>query len=173
MPIKTRPLPPLSELHELFEYRDGALIRKKTTSPRAKKGQIAGTNSNGYIIINIKGIFYRAHRIIWFMHTGLDPVGLDIDHVDGNPLNNKIENLRLCDHKSNCMNSVKSVRNTSGYKGVYLHRQSNRWRARMLHNGKHVHIGMFDTAEEAHAAYVEFSLKVQGEYSVFRRDPKF
>jgi len=171
MPIKTRPLPPLAVLHELFEYQDGNLVRKKTTSQNAQKGQIAGTNSNGYIIINIKRAFYRVHRIIWYMHTEVDPVNLIIDHIDGNPLNNRIQNLRICEQKDNCKNSVKSARNTSGYKGVNLHKHPNQWRARIRHDGKYIHIGIFDTPEEAHRAYMQEDIKLRQEYSVFNRNP--
>jgi hypothetical protein len=169
MPIKTRPLPPLPELQDLFEYIDGNLVRKKTTAPNAKKDQIAGTNSNGYVLININRVFYRAHRIIWYLHTHTDPLGYDIDHIDGNPLNNRIENLRLCPHSDNCKNSKISKRNTSGFKGVHFHRQSGRWRARIRCNGKHLHIGMFDTAEEAHEAYVRESVRLQGNYSIYNK----
>lgn len=170
MPVKLNPLPPLALLNELFEYSEGKLIRRKTTNNRAKKGDVAGTIANGYVIVNINYKLYRVHRIIWYMHTEIDPVGYEIDHKDGNPLNNKIENLRICTRSENGHNTRLSKRNTSGYKGVYWDQNLKKWRARIKHNGKMHELGLYATAKEAGTAYVEASLQMQKSFSFYKRN---
>jgi hypothetical protein len=102
-----------------------------------------------------------------FLHQAIFPPkdGFVIDHIDGDGLNNRRENLRYATKAENGRNSRKKKNNTSGFKGVYLHRQSGRWQAR-ISTGKPTQrsLGMFSTPEEAHEAYVKASAEMHGEF---------
>lgn len=114
-------------------------------------GKTAGTlNRKGYIVVLIKKIAYQSHRIIWLIVTGEWPED-DIDHRDGIKSNNRWENLRKATNAENKQNSEKYRSNKSGFLGVHLH--GNRWKAQIIVNYKMVHLGFFDTPEEASAAY--------------------
>lgn len=95
--------------------------------------------------------------------------GQQVDHINGNGLDNRRSNLRICTHAENMRNRGKQVNNTSGFKGVVFHNQRNKWQARMRLNGKIHSFGLFTRPEDAHAAYVEASKKLHGDFSVFTR----
>lgn len=92
------------------------------------------------------------------------PKGMEIDHIDGNPLNNQKSNLRVCTRSQNMMNRGKTKANTSGFKGVHFHKRSKKWTARIQKDGNRSHIGSFDKPEEAHEAYRESAKKLHGEF---------
>lgn len=101
----------------------------------------------------------RMHRVIIKA-----PDSLEVDHINGNKLDNRISNLRLCTHSENGKNSGISIRNTSGYKGV--HRASpNRWQARIRVDGELLSLGYFKTKEEAARAYNEGALRYHGRFA--------
>lgn len=82
--------------NELFEYNNGNLIWREDDGRKARKGKVAGhSGSKGYTSIWCSGRKYFAHRIIWEMHNGPITGGLEIDHINHNPGDNRIENLRL------------------------------------------------------------------------------
>lgn len=118
-------------------------------------GRLAGSvNSDGYVKLALERRDFKAHRIAWILHHGsAPPIGAHIDHINGNRTDNRIANLRITDAKGNCENSAKPVSNTSGFKGVAKCAGSPRWRAFICHKRRQIHLGMFDTPEEAHAAY--------------------
>ena len=78
-----------------------------------------------------------------------------VDHINGNPLDCRRVNLRPCSRSENLQNQKRRADNTTGFKGVGLHSQSNRFRARISVGGREVHIGLFDTPEEAAAAITQ------------------
>lgn len=80
--------------------------------------------------------------------------GVVVDHWDHNTLNNRRYNLRVASYSQNGCNKSKQKNNTSGYKGVYWHPQGGKWRAAIWINKKRTHIGLYDTPELAHKAYV-------------------
>lgn len=110
MPLKITPLPPVDVLHERFEYVDGTLVYNKRVSNRIFKGDRAGYLNKGYHMVAIKRVPYLVHRIIWKMFNGVDPQG-EIDHIDRNPSNNRIENLRVVDRSGNTTNQERVIRN--------------------------------------------------------------
>lgn len=87
-----------------------------------EKGEVAGSviSSSGYAQVKIQKKLYLCHRIIWELHNGEIPEGMFIDHLDGNRLNNTLENLRLTTRQGNARNSKKRKDNTSGLTGVHL-----------------------------------------------------
>jgi hypothetical protein len=99
------------------------------------------------------------HRVIMG-----DPNGLQIDHKDGDGLNNRRYNLRVATKFQNMHNMRISRRNTSGFKGVSWDAAACKWRAWIGLNRKRKHLGVFDSPEEAHAAYCRASEKYHGEF---------
>ena len=136
------------KVRELFEYRDGNLIRKITTSSRAQVGDIAGCiGCRGYKTTGIGGKAYLIHRIIWLWHHGYIPEN-DIDHIDCNKLNNHIENLREGSHRCN-MRNRKQQKSFSGIKGIYQDKTKNKWTASIMINRKRIHFGCHHDLLEA------------------------
>ena len=123
--------------------------------------------STGYHRIKLNGNSHRGHRILYMLyHNTIIPVGVEVDHIDENKLNNTFKNLRLGTHSQNQWNISKRKDNTSGYKGVYL-RNNNKFWARIGVCGKFISLGCYVTAEEAHEAYKAASVKYHGEFSNF------
>lgn len=100
----------------------------------------------------------RVSRVVWAMTYGYWPK-LEIDHIDGNPLNNRIDNLREVDHVTNGRNQRTPTNNTTGVCGVYRYRTGDKWVAAIKVNYKKIHLGLFDTIEEAAAARKEAEIK--------------
>lgn len=105
-----------------------------------------------------------AHRVIWEMHNGPIPDGLYVDHIDGDSLNNKIENLRLATHRQNLCNRGPQSNNTTGFKGVHR-KKSGRYCAQIMAEGVCLRLGIFDRPEDAHAAYIAAANKYHGEFA--------
>jgi hypothetical protein len=97
------------------------------------------------------------------MHTGTWPKLLD--HIDGNGINNRLENLREATSSQNAHNMRKSRRNTSGFKGVSKHKATGSWQANIALNGKQRFLGLFDTAKAASEAYDAAAEKLHGEFA--------
>ena len=150
-------------LHELFEYRDGFLFWK-IARPHVKVGQKAGQmGDRGYWRITINNRMYRSHRIIFLFHYGYLPT--EIDHIDGDKQNNKIENLRPASRSQNLFNKGLSNKNTSGAKNVSWVKARNKWEVQMYVNKKKTFVGRFDDLEMAKAAAVAFRTKHHGEFA--------
>lgn len=113
----------------------------------------------GYNIIRIDGKDYLSHRLAWFYMTGRWPKE-QIDHINGDPSDNRWDNLREATGFQNHANSRKPITNTSGLKGVSWSKESKKWQAQIKSHCKSTHLGFFDSKEEAHAAYVT-AAKVQ------------
>lgn len=155
------------ELNKLLEYRDGMLFRK--INPRSIIiGTRAGSVSScGYRYVRINGKQYPEHRIIWVMFNGGIDGGIKIDHKDNNPLNNRLENLRLATHNENMYNSIKSKSNKSGYKGVYYNKREMNWVAKIRKDGKRVWGKAYKTPELAYDGYKQAAIKYHGEFANF------
>jgi len=108
----------------------------------------------GYISISINRNRYLAHRLAWLYENG-DWPKQDIDHINGNRSDNRIENLRDVSHQVNCQNK-RSIgkQNTSGFLGVNWRKDRQKWRAVISTRRKQKFLGFFDTAQEAHQAYL-------------------
>lgn len=132
---------------------------------RVKAGDLAGAlRHDGYRFVGIKGKRYPAHRLAWLYVHGVWPTG-QIDHIDTNPENNAIANLREATNAQNQFNKPKRVDNTSGRKGVFWRRNRKKWFAQIKVHGKQIYLGSFDEVEAAAVAYQEAAEKLQGEFA--------
>jgi hypothetical protein len=101
-----------------------------------------------------------------YLHRAImgEPDGFQVDHINGNGLDNRRVNLRLATRSQNQHNRGASSNNTSGFKGVTWHNGVKKWQAQIAFCGKNKYLGRYDTVEAAHAAYAEASIKYHGEF---------
>lgn len=116
-----------------------------------------GERSSGYKAVNLFGRRFLAHRMAWAIHFGEWP-SHPVDHINGDRSDNRIANLRRATNATNAQNQrVHHTRSKTGVMGVHV--DKGRYRAQITVNRSTVHIGTFNTAEEAHAAYLEAKRK--------------
>ncbi len=136
------------KVKELFDCDDGYLYWK-TNPSNVKIGAEAGCiDPRGYCRVRIKGKYYYAHRLIWLWHHGYFPEN-DIDHIDKNKLNNRIENLREVSTQCNIRNSGNRSDNTSGVKGVYWYKRTKKWISSIMVNQVTKHLGYYNSFDDA------------------------
>lgn len=144
------------EMFERLKYtpEDGKIWWIKHPRRSTANGTEAGNMmQNGYRKLKFCSKQYLTHRVAWLLQHGTWPTG-DIDHIDGNPSNNKLDNLRDVSHSVNLQNRKAATRkNKTGFLGVV--KRKNKYAAHITKNGKQVYLGLFDTAELAHQAYKE------------------
>ena len=116
------------------------------------------------IVVGCDGKTYRAHRIIWEMHNGPIPDEMVIDHINGDPFDNRLSNLRICTTAQNRMNNGPSRASKTGYKGVVYNPNRRLYEAGISINGKRKNLGRYKTPQEAHTAYINAASKQYGEY---------
>lgn len=156
-------------LRELFDYRDGELYWKVRKAYQIKIGDRAGTpGEDGYRRIIIDGKQYLTHRLIFLWHHGYLPK--ELDHIDGNPADNKISNLRKSTHQENIMNQKKTKiingkPTSSRFKGVYLHKPTKKWVAYIWIDDKQKNLGYFTFEIEAALTYNKAAIKWFGEFA--------
>lgn len=113
-----------------------------------------------YAVTNVLGKTVYLHRLI--MNA---PKGIVVDHINGDTLDNRKPNLRLCSHKENIRNQRTHPDKWQKYRGVDFMKAKNKFRARITSDGNEHHLGVFDTAEEAFTAYRAASKKIFGNFS--------
>jgi hypothetical protein len=147
------------ELRDMFDYIDGNLIRKVGGHSRKPDGHHKGE----YRVILFNARTYKTHRMIFLYHHGYLPN--QIDHIDGNKHNNRIENLRECKPSENSMNIKTRKDSESGLKNVHWESSRRKWRVRIHVNGKVVYSSRFDDLEAAKNAATEARNQYHGEYA--------
>jgi hypothetical protein len=151
-------------LREIFDYKDGKLYYKKKYAKTIRLGKKAGRlTSNGYWEISLHDKPYKAHRIIFMMFYGYFPK--QVDHIDGNRINNKIENLREANNTLNQYNSKLRKDSKSGIKGVRWYPNYKKWVVDCRVNGKRHHLGYFEDLNEAKIKLTEFRQQHHGEFA--------
>ena len=108
---------------------------------------------------NINNRYCAMHRLILNA-----PKNLLVDHINHNTLDNRKKNLRLATKLENSHNRKRCKRNTSGYKGVTWSKLHNKWRSRICVESKRLHLGLFDTAEEAYIAYCNAAIEYHKDF---------
>jgi hypothetical protein len=153
-----------AEALKYFEYKDGNLYWKTAISPKTKVGSIVGTiNGQGRKQVGLNWKIYGLHRIIFLIHYGYFPK--EVDHIDGNPLNNKIENLREATRSEQLCNTRLRKDSTSGIKGVMWHKLMKKWLVRVYKHKKVIYKNYFDDIELANLVAVEARNKYHGKFT--------
>jgi len=145
-----RPLPPAACVRELLHYdpSTGRFIWR--AGP--KSGTTAGSIGGRYVQIMIGKKNYLVHRLAWLYVHGYPPPH-EIDHANGDPRDNRINNLRLASKSQNAQNQRRSAKNSSGHKGVSWSRHKQRWRAAIKVDDRSIHLGYFRELAAAAEAY--------------------
>lgn len=159
--------------HDYFYYENGLLIWKRrdlssfkssrahSTWNKRFSGKVAGNKCPrfGYVMVRIGKGLYRSHRIIWEMHNGHIPDGMQIDHINHIRDDNRIENLRLVTNLENGMNQGLAINNTSGSTGVTWNSERNKWMAQIKVRGKNIYLGLFIDFSSAVKARIAAEVK--------------
>ena len=167
---------PLAGIEKVLRYdANTGLLYWTVFIYRIKKpGDLAGHhNAAGYITVRFDRVNYLAHRIAWYLHTGTDPGVLQVEHVDTDRTNNKIENLRLATALQNSWNKSKRAGTSSQYKGVAFYARHGKWLSQIRANGKTTHLGYFIDELEAHRAYCLAAVEMHGEFANFGENSPF
>lgn len=165
----------VARLRELLAYdaETGVVRWKVRAGSRRKAGEEAGCadlkSRKRYRTIGVRcGAMgtrkFLAHRVIWALAHGTWPEG-EVDHINGDGLDNRLCNLRLTDRHQNRCNSKKPATNTSGFKGVSWCKRNKQWHAGIKRNYKTYNLGYFDDVREAAAAYQRAALRLHGEFA--------
>lgn len=143
-------MPTQEELRALFDYKDGELINKERRNNRwQNKGKPIGSlGRDGYTRAYIGGKGYALHRLIWVWHGGALPHRMQIDHINGNRKDNRIQNLRVVSELENHHNHHRRT-NSGGYFGVRKNTNCSTWSARIYDNWKIIYLGSYPTMELA------------------------
>ena len=137
-------IPPDIKDYLSYNPDTGKVVWSKRTSNRTNVGAEAGTaHPNGYIRVHFKGKPYYTQRLAWFLYYGEDPCEQQVDHINGDPSDNRLTNLRLVNHQQNGQNRK--------VHGVHLNK--GRWRAKLKVGGRDIHIGYYDCPLMAGLAY--------------------
>jgi len=146
----------LTRIRQMLAYDPGAgtftwLCNRKGRAARI--GAPAGcTRADGYVHVVFDGVRHYGHRLAWQMDVGPIPEGMEIDHIDHDPSNNRISNLRLVTKSGNRKNRSRDSRNKSGVNGVYWAPHANAWSAQIRSDHKVRHIGYFKVLADAASA---------------------
>ena len=143
-------------LQSLFYYKDGYLYRKTTNKPAG------GKRKDGYFRSYVDGKIYYNHRLIFMICHGYMPEY--IDHIDGNPSNNNIQNLRVATLQKNNFNRKKNTNNLSGCKNVFWSTKAKKWRVQIRFAGKQKSFGYFESLELAELVAKEAREKYHGDW---------
>jgi hypothetical protein len=150
-------------VQSLFEYKDGQLFRKVNRRSFKAGDLIGAIEANGYVRTTLNGKRYLIHRIVYLMHHGYMPK--EIDHINGNKSDNRIENLREVSRSENNLNRGNFKNNKSGCKNVSWHKLISKWQVQIKLNKKTKHFGYFKDIELADLVATEAKDKYYGKFA--------
>jgi hypothetical protein len=156
-----------AEVQSMFDYHPDGYLTWAITGGSRKIGKLAGSfdKSTNYWRVMINEKHYRLHRIIFLYNYGYLPK--EVDHIDKNTSNNKIENLRPCTPSQNCCNRNIRKDNVHGAKGVTYRKDIGKWQAYITFNKVRKGLGTFKSFEEAKNAYEKASIELHKEFSIY------
>lgn len=161
---KTDFTPTQADLHNFFDYKDGILYWKVRLSNAQKIGNRVGSITNrNYLATSINNKSFLVHRLIFAWHHGYYPK--QIDHIDGNRQNNKIENLRPCNYAENNWNAKLRKNSSSGIKNVYWQKSTQKWAVALRKHKKYIYLGCFADLELAELVATEARNKYHGKFA--------
>lgn len=157
------------KLNKVLNYcpNTGVLSWCKTVSNSAREGQEAGSNHNkGYRFIRYQGKFYFTHKVAWLLFYKDWPSG-EIDHINGDKKDNRINNLRVVTRQQQMTNTPSKKNSSSRFKGVTWHKVNKKWRVQIAIKGVKYHLGMFDDEREAALMYNYAAMEAWGKHARF------
>jgi hypothetical protein len=148
---RKKPLPTLERVKELLDWQSisGEFIWRVRTGNNIAAGTRAGWINKGYRKITIDGVDIFAHRLVWFWNHGVWPKN-GMDHINGQGLDNRLENLRDSTSSVSAFNRGRPRNNTSGIVGVCF--DNGKWRARIEVNYNQIELGRYTNVRDAEAA---------------------
>lgn len=140
-------LPSYERLHELFSYdKDTGYLTRNASGGNRKAGSTVGyNNGKGYLMTSVDGCYYMVHRIIWLMATGNDPGTQEVDHINRDQSDNRLDNLRCVTRQQNEFNK--------SFKGVSYFKPSGKYKAQIQVDRKVIYLGLYDCPLMARMAY--------------------
>lgn len=137
-----------------YDSVTGLITARQDYGPKNNKkakGDVCGFLHQGYLVVNVNNKRFYLHRVCWFLHFGTWPTSV-LDHINGNPTDNRISNLREVTQSVNCRGYKSVSKNSSSkYRGVT--KVKNRWRAQLNVPNSNTHIGYFSSEVEAALAF--------------------
>ncbi len=171
---KHMPLPNLKLLQEIFDWDEqGNLYWKKKICQKVVVGKPAGCR---YLSPNCQTEYYQTkvfcktyknHRILYFLYHKVDPADYEIDHIDGNGLNNAKSNLRLAIRRQQLFNTSKRKKTSSKFKGVS--RQNGKWQAYINLLGKKINLGYYNNEFYAALVYARAAKQYFVDFAEYKR----
>lgn len=156
-----KPLPPQSALSSSFSYDPASGILTRLSDGRTRWA----IGSAGYEVISVGGQCILKHRLILQLVSGNIETADQVDHINGIKSDNRLANLRVVSARENSWNKGRQRRNRHGFAGVKKDETTGRFKASITTSGRSVHLGTFDTAQEAGAAYAQAAHKQRGQYA--------
>lgn len=157
-----------------YDADTGEFFWRTQRGNRFPPGMKAGTlQASGYVVIGYQRKYYKAHRLAWLFTYGDWPTR-DLDHINRKTDDNRIANLRECSASQNQANRSSNKNNSTGHRGVTFHKRLGKFQAAIRVFRKPIHLGTFDTANEASQAYGEAAKAYFGEFgtAMLNRKPE-
>ena len=151
--MKQRPID-VDELKKTFRINNGNLERidLRRTDGKWKVVDNKKNHTEGYCRVNFNGRMVAYHVIVWILSTGKDiPQGMEIDHINGNEIDNRIENLRIVTKRGNQQNRKKH--RAGRLVGASYHKEYNYWQSQIIIDKNKIFLGYYKTEQEAHEVY--------------------
>jgi hypothetical protein len=151
--------PPLEVLQSQFELIFDNLYRKEKIDACGRfrkriKIESKASKTRQYCLIRVGKHQIGYHRIVYILAHGPIPVGMEIDHINGNPIDNRLENLRVVSKRQNAQN--RHFHRTGRLFGTYFKKRTKTWHSDIRIDDKRIYLGVFKTENEAHQAYLSF-----------------